>query len=80
MKNKEIVFRPIGAIHSEHTTAERTPIQPVFAAGCRGRAEIFPEYAEGLRDLEDFSHIYLVYQLHKAGPSKLTVQTVSPGC
>ncbi len=51
----EIVFSPSGVICSAHTVPESTPIQPVFARDCTGRAEIFEEYAEGLRDLEGFS-------------------------
>jgi tRNA (adenine37-N6)-methyltransferase len=69
-----IAFEPIGFIHSEHTKPSDTPIQPVFAAGCRGRAEIFPQYEEGLRDLEGFSHIHILFHLHKAGPTRLTVK------
>jgi len=65
---------PIGVIRSEHTSPEQVPIQSVFADGCRGQAEIFPEFAEGLRDLEGFSHIYLIYHLHQAPSSKLVVK------
>jgi tRNA-Thr(GGU) m(6)t(6)A37 methyltransferase TsaA len=67
-------FVPIGVVHSPHQRAAETPIQPVYAGGCRGQAEIFPEFAEGLRDLEDFSHIYLIYHLHQAPPAKLLVK------
>ncbi len=74
MKNEEICYSPIGVIHSEHVSAADTPIQPVYAHGCRGRGEIFAEFAEGLADLEGFSHIYLVYHFHLAGPAKLTVK------
>jgi tRNA-Thr(GGU) m(6)t(6)A37 methyltransferase TsaA len=69
-----IQYKPIGVIHSEHTIAEETPIQPTYAKGCRGRAEIFPEYEEGLRDLEGFSHIYLIYHLHRSKSVKLKVK------
>jgi len=68
-----ITLTPIGVIRSEHVTAAQTPIQPVYATGCRGRAEILPAYAEGLRDLEGFSHIYLLYHFHRAGPAQLLV-------
>ncbi len=64
----------IGVIHSEHAEARKTPIQPVYAKGCKGRIELFPEYAEGLRDLEGFSHLYLIYQFHRAEPVKLIVK------
>jgi tRNA (adenine37-N6)-methyltransferase len=65
---------PIGVIRSEHIAPEKTPIQPAYAKGCRGHAEIFPRYAEGLRDLEGFSHIYLIYYFHQADPATLTVK------
>jgi tRNA-Thr(GGU) m(6)t(6)A37 methyltransferase TsaA len=69
-----ITYRPIGVIRSKHTNPEATPIQSVFAIRCRGQAEIMPEYAEGLRDLEGFSHIYLLYDLHRAWGMKLIVK------
>jgi tRNA-Thr(GGU) m(6)t(6)A37 methyltransferase TsaA len=67
-------IHPIGMIHTPHTRAEETPIQPVFAEGVQGRAEILPEYAAGLQDLEGFSHIWLLYWFHQAGPPRLIVQ------
>lgn len=69
-----ITYKPIGVIYSEHTVAEETPIQPAYAKGCRGRAEIFPEYEEGLRDLDGFSHIYLIYHFHLSTTAKLIVK------
>jgi len=69
-----ITYKPIGVIYSEHTIAEETPIQPAYAKGCRGRAEIFPEYEEGLRDLDGFSHIYLIYHFHLSTTAKLIVK------
>ena len=71
---ESIVYSPIGVIRSEHTKPGDTPIQPAYAKGCRGRAEVLPEYAEGLRDLEGFSHVYLICHLHRAGPAKLIVK------
>jgi tRNA-Thr(GGU) m(6)t(6)A37 methyltransferase TsaA len=73
-RDRAITFRPIGVIHSPHTEQQQTPIQPVYAQGIVGSAEIFPEYAEGLRDLEGFSHIYLIYHFHRAKPARLIVK------
>ena len=72
--NHTICYQPIGVIRSVHVAADKTPIQPVYAKGCKGKAEIFPEFAEGLRDLEGFSYIYLIYHFHCAGPVKLMVK------
>lgn len=69
-----ISYSPIGVIHSEHTRPEETPIQPIYAGGCHGRAEIDPKYAAGLKDLEGFSHVFLIYHLDRAGPAALTVK------
>ena len=69
-----IPFIQIGTLHSEHLQAENTPIQPMYAQECLGKAEIFPEFAEGLADLDGFSHIYLIYHLHRAQPARLKVK------
>ncbi len=69
-----IVFRPIGVVRSEHQEAAKTPIQPAYAQGCAGSVEILPEFADGLRDLEGFSHVYLLYHLDRAGAARLRVQ------
>ncbi len=70
----EILYWTIGIIHSEHTIAENTPIQPVYAKGCKGYVELYPEFVEGLRDLSGFSHIYLIYHFHKSREVKLIVK------
>jgi len=78
---EKLELEPIGVIHSEHHVAKQTPIQPVCAEGSPGRVEVFPQYAEGLDDIEGFSHVHLIYWLHRAaeiagsiaGPSPLKV-------
>ncbi len=74
MISRPIIYRPIGVIHSEHMIAEKTPIQPVYAKGCKGQVKVFAEFADGLRDLDGFSHIYLLYHFHQAPPAKLLVK------
>ncbi len=74
MNESVIIYRPIGVIHSEHSISQKTPIQPIYAKGCQGRAEIFPEFAEGLRDLDGFSHIYLLYHFHRTESAQLLVK------
>jgi tRNA-Thr(GGU) m(6)t(6)A37 methyltransferase TsaA len=69
-----IPFIPIGHIRSSHHRAEETPIQPVYAADCLGTAELLPEYADGLADIEGFSHLYLIYHLHVAPAPQLRVR------
>jgi tRNA-Thr(GGU) m(6)t(6)A37 methyltransferase TsaA len=74
MNPTSVTFRPIGILRSPHMRAEATPIQPVYARDCPGRAEISPEFADGLADIEGFSHVYLLYWLHRADPPQLRVK------
>jgi tRNA-Thr(GGU) m(6)t(6)A37 methyltransferase TsaA len=69
----EIILRPIGYIHSPFTDPQGMPIQPVGAKGVQGQIKIELQYVEGLRDLEGFSHIILLYYLHKANGYQLQV-------
>lgn len=64
----DMKINPIGIIHSPHTTKEACPIQPVFSSGAIGRVELFKEYEAGLKDVETFTHIYLLYLFDR--PSK----------
>ena len=65
--------RPIGVIHSPFISLEEMPIQPASRTAAPGTVEIFPGFQAGLKDLEGFSHIILLYWLHRAGPAKLQV-------
>ncbi len=49
------------------------PIQPLAAKGIRGFIKLLPEYTEGLKDLEGFSHITLIYHFHKTEGFELVV-------
>ncbi|MEN6321274.1 MAG: tRNA (N6-threonylcarbamoyladenosine(37)-N6)-methyltransferase TrmO [Syntrophaceae bacterium] len=69
----DIHYKPIGIIHSPFQEVKGTPIQSAGAKGIGGNVEVYPEYAEGLKDLEGFSHIILLYHFHLAGEPSLTV-------
>jgi tRNA-Thr(GGU) m(6)t(6)A37 methyltransferase TsaA len=66
-----VTLKPIGIIHSPFATKEACPIQGRCAGDAKGQVEVFPEYAEGLQDIETFSHIYLLYQFDRAGTMEL---------
>ncbi len=74
MISPSVTFRPIGVLLSPHTRPEDTPIQPVYEDACPGRAELLPEFGDGLADLEGFSHVYLLYWLHRAPAARMLVQ------
>jgi len=71
---KSITFQPIGMIYSKHTRPHGTPIQFSGAKNDSGEIEIFPEFQDGLIDLEGFSHIILLYYFHRANFQSLTVK------
>lgn len=61
---KEILYRPIGTIYSPFKDIKGMPIQPTGALDIAGTVEIQPSYVDGLKDIEGFSHIILIYHLH----------------
>ncbi|MBU0753843.1 MAG: tRNA (N6-threonylcarbamoyladenosine(37)-N6)-methyltransferase TrmO [Planctomycetes bacterium] len=69
----EMIYKPIGIIHSPFNSLEDMPIQPTSNVSGSGIAEIFPEFVDGLKDLDGFSHIYLLYHFHKVLQPKLIV-------
>jgi tRNA-Thr(GGU) m(6)t(6)A37 methyltransferase TsaA len=71
--NAAIHYQPIGVIHTPFSIREGMPIQPTGASGIKGTVEVFPEFQEGLRDIEGFSHIILIYHFHRVSGSKLLV-------
>jgi tRNA-Thr(GGU) m(6)t(6)A37 methyltransferase TsaA len=54
----------IGVIHTQFKESKGTPIQPKMGKGARGTVEIFSQYAPGLKDLDGFSHVVLLYYFH----------------
>jgi tRNA-Thr(GGU) m(6)t(6)A37 methyltransferase TsaA len=70
----KIEYEPIGVIHSPFQTTQGMPIQPSGATGVKGAVELFPRFGQGLRDLDGFSHIILIYHFHRSvGYSLLVV-------
>jgi tRNA-Thr(GGU) m(6)t(6)A37 methyltransferase TsaA len=66
-------LKPIGIIRSPFKTLNGMPIQPAGAAGVKGAVEVFEEYRAGLKDLDGFSHIILLYYFHRSQGFKLHV-------
>ncbi len=70
-----LAFEPIGIIHTPFKNLDGTPSQGAAARGAKGTVEVFPEFAEGLKDIETFSHIILLYRFDRAWEVRL----VRPG-
>ena len=68
----EIRMRPIGVVHSPYKKPEDAPPQ---GGETVSRIEIFKEFKEGLRDLEGFSHLHIIYWLHRSRRYSLLVRT-----
>jgi tRNA-Thr(GGU) m(6)t(6)A37 methyltransferase TsaA len=62
--NEQIVLNPIGYIRSPFKVGDAMPVQSIDGRDVRGYLELLPEYKEGLKDLEGFSHIILIFHLH----------------
>lgn len=60
----EIKYRPIGSIHTPFKKQAGMPIQPSGAKGVQGTVKLKKDYTGGLKDLEGFSHIVLIYHFH----------------
>ncbi len=63
----EFVVQPIGIIHSPFRTKEAAPVQGALAPEAEGSVEVFAEVAPALKDIERFTHLYLLYRFDRAG-------------
>jgi len=70
----ELQLKPIGIIHSPFQRASDTPIQGAMARGAEGWVEIFAEFVEGLKDLEGFERVWLIYWFDRATAPQLIVK------
>lgn len=69
----EISMQPIGIIHSPFSDKEQTPIQASRSQAI-GTVEVYPEFSDGLQDIEEFSHIYLLYVFHNSSGYSLQIK------
>jgi tRNA-Thr(GGU) m(6)t(6)A37 methyltransferase TsaA len=71
--NDSVTFEAIGVIRTPFRRAPGTPIQPSRSAGSPGRVEVYERFRDGLRDLDGFERIWLIYWLDRAPPAELAV-------
>ncbi len=69
----EYIFRPIGVIHTPFQDKDNMPIQAARSQAT-GVVEMFPEYAQGLRDVSGFSHLILLYVFNRSQGYSLLVK------
>jgi tRNA-Thr(GGU) m(6)t(6)A37 methyltransferase TsaA len=68
-------MEPIGILRTPYAGKKDCPIQPRFAEKASGRVEVFDRYADGLQDIETFTHLILLYQFDRADEVKLVRPT-----
>ncbi|MBT3182797.1 MAG: tRNA (N6-threonylcarbamoyladenosine(37)-N6)-methyltransferase TrmO [Deltaproteobacteria bacterium] len=66
-----IQIKPIGIIKTSYEDPSGMPIQGRFKDDVTGRIELFPEYWDGLKDLDGFSHAILIYHFNRAKEANL---------
>jgi len=62
---KMITLKPIGVLHSEIKNLEDVPFNWPMSS-LEGDIEIFEEYSEGLRGVEDLDYIVVIFFFHKS--------------
>jgi len=75
VRNKRsLELRPIGIIHSPYKDTQQGPYRGYKDRGI-SQIEVFEEFEQGLRDIEGFSHLIVIYWLHKSEGYHLLVKT-----
>jgi tRNA-Thr(GGU) m(6)t(6)A37 methyltransferase TsaA len=69
----KLELQPVGIIHTPFSDLKNMPIQPAGAQGIKGTIEIYEPFLPGLKDLEGFSHIILLFYFHKCTAYKMQV-------
>jgi tRNA-Thr(GGU) m(6)t(6)A37 methyltransferase TsaA len=64
--SEEYAFKVIGYIETPYNEKNRPLCQNYKAPHVRGRVVFDKEYADALRDIERFSHLYLFFAFHKS--------------
>lgn len=59
-------FEPIGIIRTPFPERANMPIQPPGGADVCGTVEVYEPYRAGLKDLDGFSHLILLYHFHRS--------------
>ncbi len=74
MPRQNITFKPIGIIRTPFDGSEKIPRQGRFGENNDGSVVIFDEFLEGLKDLETFTHAWLIFYFHKKNESLKLIQ------
>lgn len=68
-------IKPVGVVHSPFKHREDVPLRG--RQNAIGQIEIFKEYEEGLKDIDGFSHIVVLWIFHESKGYKLLVEPLA---
>lgn len=77
-KSSVIEFQPVGVAHSRLSTAGAPPFQSIFSQE-EGEIEVFPEFLEGLKSIEGFSHLIILSCFDRATQKSLIEKPLTDG-
>jgi tRNA-Thr(GGU) m(6)t(6)A37 methyltransferase TsaA len=69
----QIIYQSVGIIHTPFQNNSGVPIQPPAAEGVAGTVDVDERFKDGLKDIEGFSHIILIYHCHLSKEPRLWV-------
>jgi tRNA-Thr(GGU) m(6)t(6)A37 methyltransferase TsaA len=75
-----VTFSPIGTIHSPYKELVGMPIQPIGVKGAQGWIELLPEFVPGIKDVDGFSHLILLYHFHRVVGYELQTSPFLDAC
>jgi len=73
-ERQPVSYTPIGVLCSPHQDLSGMPIQPVGARGVAGHIVVDAPFVPGLKDLDGFSHVIVLYHLHRSEGFELLVK------
>jgi tRNA (adenine37-N6)-methyltransferase len=74
------VMMPIGHVHSPYADTAQVPRGPGAVHTAEGVLELRPELAEGLKDIEGFSHLFVIWVFDRSPGAELVGQVpLDPG-
>jgi tRNA-Thr(GGU) m(6)t(6)A37 methyltransferase TsaA len=71
MDQPTFVMRPIGHVSSPYADEKAVPRGLGARHSAEGQIVLLPEYAAGLRDIDGFSHLYVLWVFHRVSGFQL---------
>jgi tRNA-Thr(GGU) m(6)t(6)A37 methyltransferase TsaA len=68
-------MRPVGYVRSGYDDKQQIPKGPGAKHEAEGLLEILPEFERGLKDIEGFSHLFVIWAFDRAEPGDVLEAT-----